>query len=315
MTSVDLDRLPYRRGVGIMLLNDAGDVLVGQRVDMPSEAWQMPQGGIMDGETEWAAALRELEEETSVTSAELLSEASRWFTYDLPEELVGVALKGRYRGQRQKWFAMRFTGTDREIDISARGRKAEFDDWRWVDAVELPDLVVPFKRQIYCDVVREFAPLITGILVAGRSGSALAARLGTMTISSEIDALRVMGVNPVRYLVVPSLLALLVMLPCLVLWSELVALAAAGVYVTSELSTTFGAYATEVNRAVTRGDILHGLSKSAIFAALIALVGSVDGAGAKGGAEGVGRVTTNAVVHGISAIVFTDMLFVFATTR
>src|SRR5262245_3365126 len=130
-------------------------------------------------------------------------------------------------------------------------------------------------------VVREFAPLITGILVAGRSGSALAARLGTMTISSEIDALRVMGVNPVRYLVVPSLFALLVMLPCLVLWSELVALAAAGVYVTSELSTTFGAYVSAVNQAVTSGDILHGLSKSAIFAALIALVGSVDGAGAK----------------------------------
>jgi putative (di)nucleoside polyphosphate hydrolase len=155
--------LPYRRCVGIMLINRAGRVWVGSRRpkwagDAIGRIWQMPQGGIMDGETEWAAALRELEEETSVTSAELLSEASRWFTYDLPEELVGVALKGRYRGQRQKWFAMRFTGTDREIDISARGRKAEFDDWRWVDAVELPDLVVPFKRQIYCDVVREFAP-------------------------------------------------------------------------------------------------------------------------------------------------------------
>jgi phospholipid/cholesterol/gamma-HCH transport system permease protein len=164
-------------------------------------------------------------------------------------------------------------------------------------------------------VTREFAPLITGILVAGRSGSALAARLGTMTISNEIDALRVMGVNPVRFLVVPSLLALLVMLPCLVMWSELVGLAAAGVYVAAELGTTFGAYVQEVNRAVDVGDIGHGLAKSAIFAVLIALVGIVDGSAVKGGAEGVGRVTTNAVVHGITAIVFTDMLFVFATTR
>jgi phospholipid/cholesterol/gamma-HCH transport system permease protein len=164
-------------------------------------------------------------------------------------------------------------------------------------------------------VVREFAPLITGILVAGRSGSALAARLGTMTISNEVDALRVMGVNPVRFLVVPSLIALLVMLPCLVLWSELVALAAAGVYVVGELSTTFGAYVGEVNRAIDSGDLGHGLAKTCIFAVLIALVGIVDGSAVKGGAEGVGRVTTNAVVHGITAIVFTDMLFVFATTR
>jgi phospholipid/cholesterol/gamma-HCH transport system permease protein len=164
-------------------------------------------------------------------------------------------------------------------------------------------------------ITREFAPLITGILVAGRSGSALAARLGTMTISNEIDALRVMGVNPVRFLVVPSLLALVVMLPCLVLWSELVALGAAGLYVAGELGTTFGGYVQDVNRAIDVGDLLHGLSKSGIFAVLITLVGIVDGSAVKGGAEGVGRVTTNAVVHGITAIVFTDMLFVFATTR
>ena len=164
-------------------------------------------------------------------------------------------------------------------------------------------------------ITREFAPLITGILVAGRSGSALAARLGTMTISNEIDALRVMGVNPVRFLVVPSLLALLVMLPCLVLWSELVALGAAGLYVAGELGTTFGVYVQEVNRAVTAGDLMHGLGKTAIFSVLIALVGIVDGSAVKGGAEGVGRVTTNAVVHGITAIVLTDMIFVFATTR
>ena len=107
-----------------------------------------------------AAALRELEEETGVRSVELLAEAPGWFTYDLPEELLGVALKGKYRGQKQKWFAMRFTGDDGEIDISpARGHKAEFDDWRWAPAAEVPQLIVPFKRQVYVDVVRTFVAI------------------------------------------------------------------------------------------------------------------------------------------------------------
>jgi putative (di)nucleoside polyphosphate hydrolase len=157
-------RLPYRPCVGIMLINGAGRVWVGQRrrpkwaAEGMDRIWQMPQGGIMAGEAERSAALRELEEETGVVSVELLAEAPGWLTYDLPEELVGIALKGRYRGQRQKWFAMRFTGEEVEIDISARGRhKAEFDDWRWADAAELPELIVPFKRQVYRDVVREFA--------------------------------------------------------------------------------------------------------------------------------------------------------------
>ena len=105
-----------------------------------------------------AAALRELEEETAVHSVEVLAEAPGWLSYDLPDELLGIALKGKYRGQRQKWFAMRFTGQDSEIDISARlGHKAEFDDWRWAPAAEIPQLAVPFKRQIYADVVRTFA--------------------------------------------------------------------------------------------------------------------------------------------------------------
>jgi len=164
-------------------------------------------------------------------------------------------------------------------------------------------------------MTREFAPLITGILVAGRSGSALAARLGTMTINQEIDALRVMGINPVRFLVVPSLLAMLVMLPALVIWADLVSLVAAGFYITADLGMTLGAYVNQTLDLLGTGDVLHGLEKSVIFAALITVVGIVDGASVEGGAEGVGRVTTNAVVHGITAIVLTDMLFAFATTR
>jgi putative (di)nucleoside polyphosphate hydrolase len=155
--------LPYRPCVGIMLINRDGLVWVGRRRPKwagfgAAHIWQMPQGGITSGESERAAALRELEEETGVTSVELLAEAPGWFSYDLPDELIGIALKGRYRGQRQKWFAMRFTGREAEIDVAPRGgRKAEFDAWRWADVSELPGLTVPFKRQVYADVVREFA--------------------------------------------------------------------------------------------------------------------------------------------------------------
>jgi phospholipid/cholesterol/gamma-HCH transport system permease protein len=164
-------------------------------------------------------------------------------------------------------------------------------------------------------MTREFAPLITGILVAGRSGSALAARLATMTISQEVDALRVMGINPVRFLVVPSLLAMLVSLPALVVWADLVSLLAAGLYVSGELGTTLQAYFAETRDLLDAGDVMHGVWKSLIFAVLVALIGIVDGSAVSGGAEGVGRVTTRSVVHGITAIVLTDMLFVFATTR
>jgi phospholipid/cholesterol/gamma-HCH transport system permease protein len=164
-------------------------------------------------------------------------------------------------------------------------------------------------------MTREFAPLITGILVAGRSGSALAARLGTMIISQEVDALRVMGVNPVRFLVVPSLLAMLIMLPSLVIWADIVSLIGAGFYISADLGMTMGAYFNETLELLGSEDVLHGLEKSMIFAVLITIVGIVDGASVEGGAEGVGRVTTNAVVHGITAIVLTDMIFAFATTR
>jgi len=164
-------------------------------------------------------------------------------------------------------------------------------------------------------VVREFAPLITGVLVAGRSGSALAARIGTMRISQEIDALRVMGIAPVRFLVTPALVAMLVMVPCLAFWADAVALLGGGLYVGLELGMSLSAYFDRIFAALTVDDLLHGLSKSAIFGALITLIGVVNGAMVSGGAEGVGRAATRAVVQAISAIVVTDMLFVLVLTR
>lgn len=155
--------LPYRPCVGIMLLNADGKVWVGRRLpkwagDKAAHIWQMPQGGIEKFEPPRLAALRELQEETAVTKVEILAEYPDWLTYDLPDDLLGIALKGKYRGQRQRWFAMRFLGTDDDIDISARdGRKAEFDAWRWVSIEELPDLIISFKRGIYETIVRDFA--------------------------------------------------------------------------------------------------------------------------------------------------------------
>lgn len=168
---------------------------------------------------------------------------------------------------------------------------------------------------IALSITREFAPLITGILVAGRSGSALAARLGTMNINQEIDALRVMGINPVRFLVAPSLVAMMVMVPLLTFWSDVVGLLGAGLYVGIDLGMSLGAYTDEVFNSISIDDLSHGLGKSVIFAALITLVAVVNGATVTGGAEGVGRATTRSVVQAIAAILITDMLFVFIVTR
>jgi phospholipid/cholesterol/gamma-HCH transport system permease protein len=168
---------------------------------------------------------------------------------------------------------------------------------------------------IALSITREFAPLITGILVAGRSGSALAARLGTMNINQEIDALRVMGINPVRFLVAPSLVAMMVMVPLLTFWADVVGLLGAGLYVGIDLGMSLGAYADEVLNSISIDDLSHGLGKSVIFAALITLVAVVNGATVAGGAEGVGRATTRSVVQAIAAILITDMLFVFIVTR
>ena len=164
-------------------------------------------------------------------------------------------------------------------------------------------------------VVREFAPLITGILVAGRSGSALAARVGTMTINQEIDALKVMGISPTRSLVTPNLIGMLIMVPALTIWSNLASLLSAGLYISAELGMTLTVYIDQVLSFLTVDDVVHGLTKSAIFAVMITIIGIVNGASVTGGAEGVGRVTTSAVVQSITAILVTDMVFVFAVTR
>ncbi len=152
-------RLPYRRGVGVVLFDRRGRVFAALRNDSPGQAWQMPQGGIDEGEEPRAAALRELKEETGIESVELLAESGGWFSYDLPAELAGRIWGGRYRGQTQKWFAMRFLGRDEEVDLEHHS--PEFSDWRWADFRELTELIVPFKRQLYRDLFEEFGHLAT----------------------------------------------------------------------------------------------------------------------------------------------------------
>lgn len=153
--------LPYRRGVGIMLLNAAGQVFIAKRIDAIAEAWQMPQGGMDEGETPREAAIRELREETGVREAVLLAESADWYRYDLPDELVPIIWGGKYRGQEQKWFAMRLVGGDSAIDITGEhGAHAEFSEWRWAPMHTLPDVIVPFKRALYAALVAEFGYLI-----------------------------------------------------------------------------------------------------------------------------------------------------------
>lgn len=167
---------------------------------------------------------------------------------------------------------------------------------------------------IALSVVREFAPLIIGILIAGRSGSALAARFSTMMINQEVDALRVIGISPVRFLVAPALIAMMIMVPCLTVWANLVALTAAGFIVTAALDISMGAYFADTIAVLSVNDLAHGLGKSVLFAGLVALVSAVNGALADGGADGVGRRTTRAVVHSIAAIIMVDMIFAFVVT-
>jgi putative (di)nucleoside polyphosphate hydrolase len=156
--------LPYRACVGVMVLDRVGHAFIGRRHNGPehvdaAHAWQMPQGGVDPGEDPWAAALRELYEETNIRSVERLGEIERWLTYDIPPDLIGQAWDGKYRGQKQKWFALRFTGDEREIDPlhPPGGHDPEFQEWRWEPVANLPGLVVPFKREVYEQVVAEFS--------------------------------------------------------------------------------------------------------------------------------------------------------------
>ncbi|MGH6725534.1 MAG: RNA pyrophosphohydrolase [Pseudolabrys sp.] len=160
-----VESLPYRPCAGMMVLNRQGQVFIGRRTSGPehidmTHVWQMPQGGIDENEDPYRAALRELYEETNIRSVEKLGEIADWLAYDIPREIIGEAWGGKYRGQKQKWYALRFTGDAPEIDIVHPGgghHEPEFIAWRWANLGELPDLVVPFKRQIYERVVMEFS--------------------------------------------------------------------------------------------------------------------------------------------------------------
>ena len=151
--------LPYRPCVGIMLINDEGRVFAGKRIDQTVEGWQMPQGGIDDGEEPRQAALRELMEETGTDKAEIIAEMPDWITSDLPAYLVGIAFHGKFRGQKQKWFLMRFTGHDTDIDLSLH--EPEFSDWKWFDLDDITSVIVPFKKPTYEAVVEGFRALVT----------------------------------------------------------------------------------------------------------------------------------------------------------
>lgn len=169
---IKAEDLPYRPCVGIMVLNAEGLVWVGKRLENNAHEehekspyrWQMPQGGIDKGEDPQAASLRELYEETGISSVKLLAKTFGWLKYDLPDDLIGIGLKGKWRGQKQKWYAYRFEGNDSEIQINppVTGEKAEFETWDWKEMRELPDLIVPFKRKLYQDVVTEFVSIIDG---------------------------------------------------------------------------------------------------------------------------------------------------------
>ena len=157
MTPEEIEKLPYRPCVGIMVLNAAGDVFVGQRLDRNSDAWQMPQGGVEKGEDPAEAALRELEEETGISRdlVEIEAQTDNWLPYELPHDLVPKLWKGRYRGQEQMWFLLRFTGTDDQVNIQTE--EPEFGEWKWMAPELMLEAIVPFKRDVYAAVLDAFA--------------------------------------------------------------------------------------------------------------------------------------------------------------
>jgi len=156
MTPEQISLLPYRPGAGVVLINSFSQVFVGQRIDSKADAWQMPQGGIDEGEEPQTAALRELEEETGVSRelVRVIDETPDWLHYDLPHDLVPRIWKGRFRGQKQKWFLMQFLGEDTQVNIQTD--HPEFSAWRWADAADLTDQIVPFKRDLYRSILDEF---------------------------------------------------------------------------------------------------------------------------------------------------------------
>ena len=154
----EYENLPYRSGVGIVVLNKENKVFVARRIDNPKNFWQMPQGGVDKNENYLNAALRELEEETSIKSVELIKELDGLITYDLPDHLLGIIWKGRYKGQTQKWFLMRFVGSDNEINIKTK--HPEFLEWKWVDLKEITELVVSFKLELYKEVQSKVQKII-----------------------------------------------------------------------------------------------------------------------------------------------------------
>lgn len=155
---MDKSSLPYRENVGIMLVNHEDKVFVGQRIDFKSDAWQMPQGGIDEGETARDAALRELAEETGATEVDIIAESAGWIKYDLPDELIPKLWGGEFRGQKQKWFLARLKGGDELINIATD--EPEFHSWQWVDIDALEAIIVPFKKDVYKQVVVEFKPYL-----------------------------------------------------------------------------------------------------------------------------------------------------------
>ena len=156
--TIENTNLPLRSGVGIVLLNKDNKVLVAQRIDNQKNFWQMPQGGVDEGEVYLAAAYRELEEETSIKNVSLIKELDGLISYELPENLLGVIWKGKYRGQEQKWFVMRFSGTDSEINIKTKN--PEFCEWKWIDLEKITDHVVDFKLHVYEDVKNKVKEII-----------------------------------------------------------------------------------------------------------------------------------------------------------
>ena len=154
----NFQKLPYRNGVGIIVLNNENKVFVAKRIDNPKNFWQMPQGGVDEGEDLLNAAYRELKEETSIFNVKLIKEIEDWTQYDLPSKLIGIIWKGRYKGQKQKWFIFKFLGNDTEINIKTKN--PEFLDWKWIEIGKITEIVVDFKKEVYHKVEKEIKKII-----------------------------------------------------------------------------------------------------------------------------------------------------------